>query len=132
MIGQQIQNYIIISKLGQGGMGTVYKAVDNVLGREVALKMLNTLMINQPQVLDRFKKEAQVLARLLHPNIAVIYNLIEQEQQHFMVMEYVEGKNLDEVLRQHKTLPYKMVVLIFSRHWKDCSMHIKKEFIIVI
>ncbi|MEP7163244.1 MAG: protein kinase [Ferruginibacter sp.] len=115
MIGQQIQNYIIISKLGQGGMGTVYKAVDNVLGREVALKMLNTLMINQPQVLDRFKKEAQVLARLLHPNIAVIYNLIEQEQQHFMVMEYVEGKNLDEVLRQHKTLPYKMVVLIFMQ-----------------
>lgn len=115
MIGQQIQNYVIISKLGQGGMGTVYKAADKVLGREVALKMLNTLMINQPQVLERFKKEAQVLARLLHPNIAVIYNLIEQEQQHFMVMEYVEGKNLDEVLRQHKTLPYQMVVLIFMQ-----------------
>lgn len=115
MIGQQIQNYNIISKLGQGGMGTVYKAVDKVLGREVALKMLNTLMINQPQVLDRFKKEAQVLARLLHPNIAVIYNLIEQDQQHFMVMEYVEGKNLDELLRQHKTLPYQVVVLIFMQ-----------------
>lgn len=115
MIGQQIQNYIIVSKLGQGGMGTVYKAVDNVLGREVALKMLNTVMINQPQVLDRFKKEAQVLARLLHPNIAVIYNLIEQEQQHFMVMEYVEGKNLDEILRQHKSIPYQVVVLIFMQ-----------------
>src|ERR1700712_4407056 len=108
MIGQQIQNYTIISQLGQGGMGTVYKAVDNVLGREVALKMLNTQMINQPQVLERFKKEAQVLARLLHPNIAVIYNLIEQGGQHFMVMEYVEGKNLDEVVRQHKVLPYQM------------------------
>jgi len=115
MIGQQIQNYIIISKLGQGGMGTVYKAVDNVLGREVALKMLNTVMINQPQVLERFKKEAQVLARLLHPNIAVIYNLIEQEQQHFMVMEYVEGKNLDEVLRKYGTIPYQMIVLIFMQ-----------------
>ena len=115
MIGQQIQNYAIISQLGQGGMGTVYKAVDNVLGREVALKMLNTLMINQPQVLDRFKKEAQVLARLLHPNIAVIYNLIEQGGQHFMVMEYVEGKNLDDVLRQHKVLPYQMVVLVFMQ-----------------
>lgn len=113
MIGQQIQNYVIISQLGQGGMGTVYKAVDNVLGREVALKMLNTMMINQPQVLERFKKEAQVLARLLHPNIAVIYNLIEQNQQHFMVMEYVEGKNLDEVLRRNRTLPYQMVALIF-------------------
>jgi len=115
MIGQQIQNYTIISQLGQGGMGTVYKAVDNVLGREVALKMLNTLMINQPQVLERFKKEAQVLARLLHPNIAVIYNLIEQAGQHFMVMEYVEGKNLDDLLRPQRTLSYKMVTLIFMQ-----------------
>ena len=113
MIGQVIHNYTIVSKLGQGGMGTVYKAVDNVLGREVALKMLNTEMLNQPQVLERFKKEAQVLARLLHPNIAVIYNLIEQDQQHFMVIEYVEGKNLDELLKQYKAVPYEMVVLIF-------------------
>ena len=115
MIGQQIQNYTIISQLGQGGMGTVYKAVDNVLGREVALKMLNTQMINQPQVLERFKKEAQLLARLLHPNIAVIYNLIEQGGQHFMVMEYVEGKNLDEIVRQHKIMPYQMAALIFGQ-----------------
>jgi serine/threonine-protein kinase len=72
-------------------------------------------MINQPHVLDRFKKEAQVLAKLLHPNIAVIYNLIEQGGQHFMVMEYVEGKNLEELLKEHKTIPYQMVVLIFMQ-----------------
>lgn len=113
MIGQYVQNYKIVSHLGEGGMGIVYKAVDNVLGREVALKMLHTSMIRQPQVLERFKKEAQVLARLLHPNIAVIYNFIEQDGQYFMVMEYVEGKNLDELARAHKTLPAKTIVAMF-------------------
>ncbi|RYY52775.1 MAG: serine/threonine protein kinase [Chitinophagaceae bacterium] len=113
MIGKQIQNYQVTAHLGQGGMGTVYRATDIILGREVALKMLHTPMMSQPQVLERFKKEAQVLARLLHPNIAVIYNLIEQDQQHFMVMEYVEGKDLEVLLRQHRVLPAMAVAAAF-------------------
>src|SRR5450432_3690282 len=113
MIGEYVQNYKIVSHLGEGGMGVVYKAVDNVLGREVALKMLHTAMIRQPQVLDRFKKEAQVLAQLLHPNIAVIYNFIEQDGNHFMVMEYVEGTNLDDFLKKYKILPAEFVVPVF-------------------
>ena len=113
MIGQYIQNYKITDHLGEGGMGVVYKAVDNILGREVALKMLHTSMIRQPQVLERFKKEAQVLAKLLHPNIAVIYNFIEQDGQYFMVMEYVEGKNLDALARTHQVLPPKTIVAMF-------------------
>lgn len=115
MIGQYVQNYKIVSHLGEGGMGVVYKAVDNVLGREVALKMLHTSMIRQPQVLERFKKEAQVLARLLHPNIAVIYNFIEQDGQYFMVMEYVEGKNLDVLAKTQQVLPHTVVVAIFMQ-----------------
>ena len=113
MIGKQIQNYQVNAHLGQGGMGTVYRATDLVLGREVAMKMLHSPMISQPQVLDRFRKEAQVLARLLHPNIAVIYNLIEQDQQHFMVMEYVEGKDLDGLLKKHQVLPPMSVITAF-------------------
>lgn len=113
MIGQYVQNYKIVAHLGEGGMGVVYKAVDNVLGREVALKMLHSGMIKQPQVLDRFKKEAQVLARLLHPNIAVIYNFIEQDGQYYMVMEYIEGKNLDALARAHQVLPHKTIVAMF-------------------
>ncbi|MFT3932652.1 MAG: serine/threonine-protein kinase [Chitinophagaceae bacterium] len=113
MIGQYIQNYRIVSHLGEGGMGIVYKAVDNVLGREVALKMLHTSMIRQAQVLDRFKKEAQVLARLLHPNIAVIYNFIEQEGQFYMVMEYVEGTNLDSLAKTYQSIPWKFIVAMF-------------------
>lgn len=113
MIGQSIQNYQVTSHLGEGGMGTVYKATDTVLGREVALKMLHTPLINQAQFLERFRKEARILAQLLHPNIAVIYNFIEQNNSHYMVMEYVEGKNLDSLLRQQRVLSYQVVVPVF-------------------
>src|SRR5438132_3616826 len=106
MIGKHIQNYEIKTHLGEGGMGTVYRAGDSVLGREVALKMLHAPLLQQPLFLERFKKEARVLAQLLHPNITAIYNMIEQDNNHFMVMEYVEGKNLDALLRQYKVLPY--------------------------
>jgi eukaryotic-like serine/threonine-protein kinase len=113
MIGQYIQNYKIIAHLGQGGMGTVYRAMDTVLGREVALKMLHTQLTNQPQFLERFKKEARILAQLLHPNIAVIYNFIEQDNNHYMVMEYVEGENFDGLLRRNKVLSFNVVVPLF-------------------
>lgn len=113
MIGQYIQNYKIVAHLGEGGMGAVYRATDTVLGREVALKMLHSPLMNQPQFLERFKKEARMLAQLLHPNIAVIYNFIEQDGQNYMVMEYVEGQNLDVLLRKFKPLTYKMVVPLF-------------------
>ena len=113
MIGQYVQNYRITAHLGEGGMGVVFKAIDNVLGREVALKMLHSAMTRQPQVLERFKKEAQVLARLLHPNIAVIYNFIEQDGQYYMVMEYVEGKNLDALARSYAALPPAMTAAMF-------------------
>ena len=113
MIGEQIHNYKITAHLGQGGMGNVYRATDTMLGREVALKMLHPQLTMQPQFLERFKKEARVLAQLLHPNIAVIYNFIEQGGNHFMVMEYVEGTNLDDLLKQHKSLPAEFIVPVF-------------------
>ncbi len=113
MIGQKIHNYEITAHLGQGGMGNVYRATDTMLGREVALKMLHPQLTMQPQFLDRFKKEARVLAQLLHPNIAVIYNFIEQGGNHFMVMEYVEGTTLDDLLKKHKTLSAEFLVPVF-------------------
>ena len=113
MIGQHVQNYTITAYLGEGGMGTVYRASDTMLGRDVALKMLHGTLISQPQFLDRFKKEARILALLLHPNIAVIYNFIGQDNNHFMVMEYVEGNNLDTLLRKYKQLHFEIVVPVF-------------------
>lgn len=110
MIGKQILNYTITAHLGQGGMGNVYKATDTMLGREVALKMLHPQLTVQPQFLERFRKEARILAQLLHPNIAVIYNFFEQGGDHYMVMEYVEGTNVDDLLKQHHNLPASFVV----------------------
>ena len=110
MIGERIHSYEINAHLGQGGMGNVYRATDTMLGREVALKMLHPQLTVQPQFLERFRKEARVLAQLLHPNIAVIYNFIEQSGNHFMVMEYVEGTSLDELLKKYRSLPAQFVV----------------------
>jgi len=113
MIGQHILNYEITERLGEGGMGVVYKATDVLLGREVALKMLHTPLINQSQFLERFKKEARILAQLLHPNIAVIYNFVEQDSNHYMVMEYVHGKTLDGLLHQQKILSCEAIIPVF-------------------
>ncbi|MEO6719702.1 MAG: serine/threonine-protein kinase [Ferruginibacter sp.] len=113
MIGERIHGYEINAHLGQGGMGNVYQATDTMLGREVALKMLHPQLTIESQFLERFKKEARVLARLLHPNIAVIYNFIEQGNNHFMVMEYVEGVSLDELLKKYRTIPAAFVVPVF-------------------
>lgn len=112
MIGQQIANYTITAHLGQGGMGNVFRATDNMLGREVALKMLHPQLTVQTQFLERFKKEARILAQLLHPNIAVIYNFFESQNDHFMVMEYVEGVSVDDLLKKYQTLPASLVVAI--------------------
>lgn len=113
MIGEKIHSYEISEHLGRGGMGNVYKATDTMLGREVALKMLHPQLTMQEQFLERFKKEARVLAQLLHPNIAVIYNFIEQGGNHFMVMEYVEGNSLDDLLKKYKILPPEFIVPVF-------------------
>ena len=113
MIGEKIHSYEITEHLGRGGMGNVYKATDTMLGREVALKMLHPQLTVQEQFLERFKKEARVLAQLLHPNIAVIYNFIEQGGNHFMVMEYVEGNSLDDLLKKYTTLPPEFIVPVF-------------------
>lgn len=113
MIGEKIHSYHINAHLGQGGMGNVYRATDTMLGREVALKMLHPQLTMQTQFLERFKKEARVLAQLLHPNIAVIYNFIEQQGNHFMVMEYVEGASLDDLLKKYGSLPPEFIVPVF-------------------
>jgi serine/threonine protein kinase len=126
MIGQKIQNYQIESLLGEGGMGTVYKATDLVLGREVALKMLHSNLTKQSQFLERFKNEAQVLARLTHPNIAVLYNYIQQNEAFYMVMEYVEGKNIESLIKQHQSLTPQNTVSIISQALEGLSHAHKK------
>lgn len=110
MIGKTLQNYQITSLLGEGGMGKVYLATDTLLGRQVAIKNLTANLTSQPLFLERFKNEAKTLARLAHPNIALLYNYLQDNDEYYMVMEYVKGQNLEELLRKKGTIPYQIVV----------------------
>ncbi len=86
MVGQTVGKYRVVSRLGRGGMGTVYKAVDQTLEREVAIKCLNA-DLTEPDILKRFRAEAITLARLNHPNIATLFELTEHAGDLLMVME---------------------------------------------
>lgn len=97
MVGQNVGKYRILDKIGKGGMGTVYKAVDETLHREVAIKVLNA-ELNDPEVAKRFRSEAITVARLSHPGIATIYELFEHQGEWLMVMEFVRGETLENMI----------------------------------
>jgi Tol biopolymer transport system component/predicted Ser/Thr protein kinase len=90
--------YHVLEKLGEGGMGEVYRARDTRLGRDVALKVLPRVLLDDPQLRQRFEREAQTLAALNHPHIAVIHDVVESAGQRAIVMEFVAGRTLAQVI----------------------------------
>ena len=104
MIGKTIGKYHIVGQLGRGGMGTVYKAVDETLDREVAIKVLNPELADS-EIMKRFRAEATTLAKLNHPEIATIYELFRSESDLLMVMEFVKGETLDRLSDRLGPLP---------------------------
>ena len=109
MIGQTISHYRIKAKLGQGGMGAVYRAEDLKLGREVALKFLPEALAADAQARDRLVKEAQLASRLNHPHIATIYEVNDSEGTTFLAMELVAGETLKQVLHGGALAPTQLL-----------------------
>jgi hypothetical protein len=97
--------YRMISLLGRGGMGEVYRADDLSLGQQVALKFLPTELANDPERLDRFRQEVRTARQVSHPNVCRVYDIGEVDGEHFISMEYVEGEDLGHLLKRIGRLP---------------------------
>ena len=108
MIGQTLSHYHITAAIGVGGMGEVYRATDTTLNREVAIKVLPSVVAGDARRLARFRREAQLLAALNHPNIASIHGLEEADGKPFLILELVEG----QVRTFHKLGPHNVTVTL--------------------
>jgi len=113
MIGSVVGNYKIIDKIGEGGMGAVFKGVDLMLEREVAIKMLRPELARQPNVVERFRTEAVTLAKLNHSNVATLHSFFRQGEDFFMVMEFVRGRTLDDVIRTQGAMRCDQAIELF-------------------
>lgn len=104
MIGNRILNYKIISLLGEGGMGTVYKAFDVQLERYVAIKIISPKLVQNSTFLERFRNEAKNQAKLTHPNIVSVYGFLETPEAIGFVMEFVDGNTISQLLTEYGRL----------------------------
>ncbi|MEI7812353.1 MAG: serine/threonine-protein kinase [Ignavibacteria bacterium] len=113
--GVTIRDYRILSKLGEGGMGSVYLAEDINLERKVAVKILNALLTEDSKFIERFCQEARVQASLLHPNIVSLYNFFKEDNSYCMIMEHAEGITLKELIQRTGLIPEARAIKIFGQ-----------------
>ena len=114
MIGRTLLHYEVLEKVGAGGMGDVYRAADQKLKRQVALKVLPSEMSEDPDRLARFQREAVAIAALNHPNIVTLYSVEEAKGVHFLTMELVEGMPLSEILTEEGLSPEKLLEIAIA------------------
>src|SRR6516162_2409297 len=99
---KKLGDYRILGEVGRGGMGIVYEAIQESLGRRVALKILPKHSLLDAKKLDRFHREAQAAARLHHTNIVPVFGVGEQDGMHYYVMQFIQGKGLNDILQDWK------------------------------
>ncbi len=110
-----IGKYIIEKKLGQGGMGVVYKAYDPILDRVVAIKLMTSELSKDERLIKRFIREARISAKLDHPNIIKVYDLGQEGPNYYLVMEYIDGQTLRDYLRNRKSINLLESLKIFKQ-----------------
>jgi serine/threonine protein kinase len=115
MIGTHVANYRIEERLGEGGMGVVYKAIDINLDRPVAVKFLSSELSRDPSLIERFQTEARSQANLNHTNIATLYNFLKVDENWVIVMEYVDGENLEQMIRRRGVIQYPESIPLFKQ-----------------
>src|SRR5215204_5134975 len=108
MIGETVTHYRIVDKVGEGGMGVVFRAEDTRLGRNVAVKFLSPKLVEDPLAVERFQREAKAASALNHPHICALYDIGTHNGQPFLVMELLEGSTLR---RRINGVPLEMEVL---------------------
>ena len=115
MVGTVIGNYKIVEKIGEGGMGAVYKGIDLMLDRTVAIKTLRSELTADSDLVERFRREARALAKLNHPNITGIYNFFTHNDEYLIVLEYINGENLEQRLTREGKISYENAHQIFGQ-----------------
>ena len=128
--GQKINDrYEIIKTIGEGGMANVYLANDTILDRKVAIKVLRGDLSNDEKFIRRFQREALSVSNLSHPNIVEVYDVGEEDGQYYIVMEYIEGKTLKQLLKKRETLTLPEVIDIMLQ-LTDGLAHAHESYII--
>ena len=128
--GQKINDrYEIVKSIGEGGMANVYLAHDTILDRKVAVKVLRGDLSGDDKFIRRFQREALSVSNLSHPNIVEVYDVGEEDGQHYIVMEYIEGKTLKQLLKKRESLTLSEVVDIMTQ-LTDGIAHAHESYII--
>lgn len=121
--------YLLISNIGQGGMADVYKAIDTILNREVAVKVLRGELSHDPMTLLRFQREASAASKLSHPNVVDVYDVGESDARHYIVMEYVRGRTLKQLIAQRGALNLDEAIDIMMQLTSAISLAHEKHII---
>jgi hypothetical protein len=115
MVGTEIGNYRILEKIGEGGTGVVYKAVDVNLDRTVAIKALNTELSGNPELEQRFRAEVKALGNLNHTNLATLYTMLIENGRPLMVMEFIDGETFEQLVQRRGPIPSEEAIPLFRQ-----------------